>query len=186
MTLFEPSSVPRAWLCIVALGMSMGVGEAAAADEVRYSRNIDTTLADMLRRAGFTGRIESQLEPRLGRALDFKLAELGNTLFFDTIASLHDDNACAGCHAPSAAFGDTQSIAIGIQNNGIVGARRAGPRNQRRTPTVVNTAFYPKLMWNGRFLAASGDPFDATGGFLFPYPEGTTRFPGGDPAISTC
>jgi cytochrome c peroxidase len=57
-------------------------------------------------------------------------------------------------------MGDTQSIAIGVQNNRLVGVARTGPRNQRRTPTVVNTAFFPKLMWNGRFSAPSGDPFN--------------------------
>ena len=40
----------------------------------------------------------------------------------------------------------------------------------------MNTAFYPKLMWNGRFSAISGDRFDNSQGFLFPSPEGTTRF----------
>ena len=78
-------------------------------------------------------------------------------------------------------FGDSQSIAIGVENNDLVGPRRMGPRNQRRTPSVVNTAFYPNLMWNGRFSAISGDPFDNSQGFLFPPPEGTTRFPAGDP-----
>ena len=42
-------------------------------------------------------------------------------------------------------MGDSQSIAIGVQSNRIVGPGREGPRNQRRTPTVVNTAFYPAL-----------------------------------------
>jgi cytochrome c peroxidase len=90
-------------------------------------------------------------------------------LFFDKIASLHDDNSSAGCHSPTHGFGDTQSIAIGIQNNNLVGKNRFGPRNQRRTPTVVNAAFFPGLMWNGRFFAASGDPFDIPG-FVFPPP----------------
>lgn len=72
-------------------------------------------------------------------------------------------------------------MAIGVENNGFVGPRRSGPRNQRRTPSVANTAFYPKLMWNGRFSAISGDPFDNSEGFLFPAPEGTTRFPPNDP-----
>jgi hypothetical protein len=31
-------------------------------------------------------------------------------------------------------FGDTQPIAIGVDNNGIVGPGRTGPRNQRRSP----------------------------------------------------
>ncbi len=46
---------------------------------------------------------------------------------------------------------------------------------------MVNTAFYPNLMWNGRFSAISGDPFDNSQGFLFPPPEGTARLPAGDP-----
>ncbi|WP_231749898.1 cytochrome-c peroxidase [Tautonia plasticadhaerens] len=124
------------------------------------------------------------LEPRLGRPIDPGLAELGRLLFFDTITGLHDDNTCAGCHSPTNGFGDTQSIAIGVQNKFLVGPNRAGPRNQRRSPMVINNAFYPKLMWNGRFSAVSGDPFDNSEGFEFPEPEGTTRFPAGDPNFS--
>jgi cytochrome c peroxidase len=141
-------------------------------------------LTVVLRGSGFTGRVEETLEARLGRPLDYRLVALGHQLFFDTAGGLHDDNTCAGCHAPSAGFGDTQSIAIGIQNNRVVGSGRAGPRNQRRTPSVVNTAFYPKLMWNGRFSAPSGDPFDSSRGFLFPLPEGATRFLPGDPVVA--
>jgi len=76
------------------------------------------------------------------------------------------------------------SLAIGVQNNNRVGPHRAGPRNQRRAPTAVNAAFYPKLMWNGRFSAPSGDPFDNSLGYLFPAPEGSTEFPPFDPAVS--
>jgi cytochrome c peroxidase len=121
----------------------------------------------------------------LGRPINAELANLGRLLFFDKIGGLHSDNACAGCHSPSAGFGDTQSIAIGIQNNNLVGQNRFGPRNQRRTPTVANSAFYPKLMWNGRFFAPSGDPFDNSQGFVFPPPEGSTRFPPHDPVTLT-
>jgi cytochrome c peroxidase len=81
-------------------------------------------------------------------------------------------------------MGDTQSIAIGIQNNGVVGTHRTGPRNQRRTPAAVNAAFYPRLMWNGRFSSDSGDPFDNSSGFHFPPPEDDTRFPANDPVIT--
>lgn len=143
--------------------------------------SIDDELARVLAEKGFTGRIESTLEARLGRKIDPMLADLGRNLFFDRILGLHGDNACAGCHSPANGFGDTQSIAIGIQNNGIVGPGRTGPRNQRRTPMVINTAFYPKLMWNGRFRSASGDPFDNSAGFGFPLPEGVTKFGPDDP-----
>lgn len=135
---------------------------------------LDAQLASALRAEGFTGTIGSQLEARLGRPIDHQLARIGNLLFFDPMTGLAGDNSCSGCHAPNASYGDVESIAIGIQNNGIVGPDRAGPRNQRRSPTVVNSAFYPTLMWNSRFRALSGDPFDNRAGFSFPAPEGTS------------
>ena len=138
------------------------------------SATLDEQLAAMLGQHGFTGRIESTLEPRLGRKLDNQLVDLGRLLFFDTVGGLNNDNNCSGCHSPRNGFGDSQSIAIGIDNNGIVGPDRAGPRNQRRTPMVINTAFYPNLMWNSRFAALSHDPFDNSAGFQFPLPEGLT------------
>jgi cytochrome c peroxidase len=134
--------------------------------------DLDRALVAVLRQNGFTGRIEATLETRLGRRLDQKLADVGRLLWFDTITGLNDDNTCGGCHSPTHGFGDTQSIAIGIQNNGIVGPHRTGPRNMRRTPMVINNAFYPRLMWNSRFAALSSNPFDNSAGFSFPAPEG--------------
>jgi cytochrome c peroxidase len=166
-------------------GIGLIVTTLALGDVNAAVGDIDSTLADVLRREGFTGTIESTLQTRLGRQVDPQLAELGRLLFFDKIGALREDNACAGCHSPTAGMGDTQSIAIGIQNNNIVGQNRRGPRNQRRTPTVVNTAFFPNLMWNGRFSAPSDDPFDNSQGFAFPLPEGVTAFPASDPIIKT-
>jgi cytochrome c peroxidase len=198
-----PTSSRFARLAMGSLGVLLvacGGGQAPAGDEAEAAQrghaqvqaqaqadeddNIDRRLHRELERQGFTGRVASTLEPRLGRPVDAKLAELGRVLFFDSIASLHNDNACAGCHAPATGMGDTQSIAIGIQSNRVVGPGRTGPRNQRRTPTVVNTAFYPNLMWNGRFAALSGDPFSNAMGFRFPPPEGDTRFPPNDPVVT--
>src|SRR5512141_3099167 len=82
--------------------------------------SLDKELQAVLRQAGFTGRIESTLEQRLGRRLDLPLADLGRNLWFDTITGLNNDNACAGCHSHTAGFGDTQSISIGIESNQIV------------------------------------------------------------------
>jgi len=135
---------------------------------------VDDDLQAYLSTLGFTGRMASTLEARLGRRVDHQVAEVGRMLWFDPIGGLNDDNTCGGCHSPTNGFGDTQSIAIGIDNNGIVGPGRTGPRNQRRSPMVINTAFYPTLMWNSRFRARSGDPFDNRAGLLFPAPEGLT------------
>jgi len=133
---------------------------------------LDDQLIAVLQQQGFTGRVQSTLEQRLGRHLNAGLADLGRLLFFDTVTGLNNDNNCSGCHSPTNGLGDTQSIAIGIENNGIVGPGRTGPRNQRRAPMVANTAFFPNLMWNSRFASLSNDPFNNSEGFLFPPPEG--------------
>lgn len=143
-------------------------------DTIEFSSpsQLDQELLAVLQNEGFTGRIESRLEQRLGRQINHQLADHGRLLWFDTVTGLNDDNACAGCHSPTSGFGDTQSIAVGIDNNSIVGPHRAGPRNMRRTPMAINTAFFPNLMWNSRFASLSGDPFDNRSGWSFPAPEG--------------
>lgn len=160
-----------AFILILCVGCVLTVThKAAKADH----HSLDEELSVRLTELGFTGRIETTLEQRLGRHLDQQRANLGRLLWFDTIGGLNNDNTCGGCHSPTNAFGDTQSIAIGIDNNGIVGPHRVGPRNQRRTPMAINTAFFPNLMWNSRFASLSGDPFDNSAGFIFPQPEGLT------------
>jgi cytochrome c peroxidase len=126
--------------------------------------SLDEQLRAALAQQGFTGTVEQKLEARLGRPLDFKRADLGRLLFFDPVSSLHNDNSCAACHSPSHGYGDTQSIAIGIQNNLIAGPDRQGPRNRRRSPLILNA-------------------FDNSLGFGFPQPEGTASFRPGDPAV---
>jgi len=159
---------PVAFLTAV---LSIGLAGSSLADG---SKSLDAELAALLQTSGFTGRIESTFRTRLGRPIDQARADLGRLLWFDIVGGLNGDNTCAGCHSPTNGFGDTQSIAIGIDNNLIVGPHRAGPRNQRRTPLAINTALYPTLMWNSRFASLSGDPFDNSAGFIFPPPEGLT------------
>lgn len=157
-------------LCLLGLSIAATPHSPAPAQDSL----LDKELKAVLRQAGFTGRIEATLEQRLGRRLDMPLANLGRNLWFDTLTGINNDNTCAGCHSPTAGFGDTQSIAIGIDSNQVVGLHRAGPRNMRRAPMVINTAFFPRLMWNSRFAALSGDPFDNRADFEFPLPEGIT------------
>src|ERR1051325_1160742 len=168
----KPAGSPARRTATAVLIVSCAAAALAAAIPATGGRDLDQRLRAALRRSGFTGRIESTLEARLGRPVDAKRAGLGRLLFFDKILGLHDDNSCAGCHAPAFGFGDSQRMAIGVQNNGVVGPDRRGPRNQRRSPLVANTIFYPALMWTPRFVALSGDPFDASSGFQFPPPEG--------------
>src|SRR5215211_4950736 len=87
---------------------------------------LDQELTARLQQLGFTGNIEATMEERLGSPVDPGRANLGRLLWFDPITGLNNDNSCAGCHSPTRGFGDTQSIAIGIDNNAIVGPHRAG------------------------------------------------------------
>ena len=141
---------------------------------VRGDGSVDQELKSVLANLGFTGRIESTVEARLGRPINQKLAAAGHLLYFDAILAIKQDNACAACHSPTAGFADTQSIAIGIDSNGFVGPSRTGPRNRRRALSAINVAFYPKLTWGFRFESLSGDPFDNSAGFRVPQPEGLT------------
>jgi len=152
-------------------GLVLAAAFLSSANAAQPGR-VEDRLARVLREAGFTGRVQQSLEPRLGRRLDPKLVKLGQTIFFDNIMGLHRDNACAGCHSPAFGFGDSQSIAIGTDNNGIVGPDRTGPRNQRRAPLMINTAFSHSLMLNLRFVSRSGDPFDLSLGASVPLPVG--------------
>jgi cytochrome c peroxidase len=161
---------------VVVISMHPEESQAAPAGASR----LDRMLIDVLSSAGFTGNVEATLEARLGRPVHPALADLGRLLFFDKVLALHDDNSCAGCHSPAFGFGDSQPMAIGVDNNDIVGPNRRGPRNQRRSPLVANTAFYPALMWTPRFVALSGDPFDPSLGFKFPPPESVVT---GEPTL---
>ena len=146
----------------------------SASTRAVVAEDVDAALREQLARLGFTGRVASTLETRLGRRIDRQLADIGRQLWFDPIQGLNNDNTCSGCHSPTNGLGDTQPIAIGIDNNFLVGPGRKGPRNQRRTPMAINAAFYPTLMWNSRFHSLSRDPFDNSAGFVFPAPEGTS------------
>ena len=177
------TTVALFWMCVPLLQSRVGAlvtPRVHAAVNSAGDGNLDSELAATLSAAGFTGNIEQtfrqRLQANLGRPINPQLANLGRLLWFDKLHSLHHDNTCGGCHSPTNGFGDTQPMAIGVQNNNLVGPHRSGPRNQRRSPLVVNTALYPAMMWNGRFNSLSGDPFDNSFGFRFPFPEDDTRF----------
>lgn len=162
------------WIGWITTALAGALLVSCGGDEGPGEGRLDRELTAVLEEHGYSGTVEASLESRLGRAVNADLARAGRLLFFDPVMSLAEDgkNTCAGCHAPNASFGGTQSIAIGVDSNARVGPARTGPRNRRRSPTVVNTAFYPRQMLNGRFEALAGTPFDNAGGFLFPDPEG--------------
>ncbi len=169
--LLKPRQGALEWYAIIVAGATSGAFAGTAPTTTDTGGQLDVELQQVLQAAGFTGTVEASLEARLGRPLDPDRVELGRLLFFDNALGLHNDNSCAGCHSPAFGFGDSQRMAIGVDNNGVVGPDRAGARNQRRSPLVANTEFYPALMWTARFVALSGDPFDNSLGFKFPPPE---------------
>jgi cytochrome c peroxidase len=165
-------SIQQCKLTILILAMvSVAVVVLTPGTSASDDSTLNDQLSTLLTRHGFTGKIGLILEQKLGRKIDNQLADLGRLAFHDSLLGLNDDNSCAGCHSARNGFGDSQSIAIGVENNNIVGPDRAGPRNQRRTPLILNNVFYPALMWNSRFSSISGDPFDNSAGFQFPLPE---------------
>lgn len=167
-------------LALASVALTATSAKGGASDDRRAQDGLNAALRARLYEGGFTGNIErsfrSRIKENLGRPIDGKLADLGRVLWFDNLQSLGRDNTCGGCHSPANGMGDSQPIAIGVQNNGVVGPHRSGPRNQRRAPSVVNTALYPRMMWNNRFESLSGDPFDGSQGFSFPAPEDALPF----------
>ncbi|TKC01715.1 cytochrome-c peroxidase [Pedobacter cryotolerans] len=66
--------------------------------------------------------------------------KLGKILFFDPRLSSSKQIACASCHDPELGWGDGKRVAYGHD-------RQNGKRNAM---TIINTAFYDKLFWDGR------------------------------------
>jgi cytochrome c peroxidase len=69
---------------------------------------------------------------------DPRAAAFGQKLFFDTRFSLNGKVACGTCHLPGKSFQDGTPLAHGV-----------GTTN-RRTMTVIGTAYSPWLFWDGR------------------------------------
>ena len=66
--------------------------------------------------------------------------ELGRKLFFDKRLSKDNTISCGSCHEPSKGWADGTRVAVGI--DGLTGTRN--------TPTILNTAYYESLFWDGR------------------------------------
>lgn len=65
---------------------------------------------------------------------------LGRALFDDRRLSADGQVSCATCHQADRAFTDGRTLAQGV-------AQRVGTRN---TPTLINSAYFTSLFWDGR------------------------------------
>jgi cytochrome c peroxidase len=68
------------------------------------------------------------------------LLELGRLLYFDPRLSADGTLSCATCHDPKIGWAETDKTSVGIRG-------QVGPRN---APTVLNSAYYHALFWDGR------------------------------------
>lgn len=84
-------------------------------------------------------RPEAVPEPESNRSTPARVA-LGKSLFFDPRLSGSGWISCASCHNPSLGWSDALPTAIG---DGMKKLKRA-------TPTILNLAYSPVLMWDGR------------------------------------
>lgn len=124
-----------------------------------------------------------------------KRRELGRLLFFDHALSGVQQTSCATCHHAAYQFSDARNIARGVfcdlvpevsitcreapppgEDGNVLGPDRRAPLNSRNTPSVLENALYPRLMWNGRFRfndtrGTDVNQLDASLGFRFPAPE---------------
>ena len=64
---------------------------------------------------------------------------LGKEFFFDKRLSLDESISCAVCHKPGLAFTDGLKVSDGIM----------GRKSNRNSPTLLNAAYLPKLMYDG-------------------------------------
>ena len=107
-------------------------------------------------------------------------ADLGRLLFFDHIMSGVEQTSCGTCHSAEFQMADERNIARGTfcnmnadltqifcdeapaggEGGNVTGPDRLSPLNQRNTPPIINTALFPKQMWNGRFSFV--DDLDST------------------------
>lgn len=96
---------------------------------------LDTALYKSLNEAGFTGRIESSLEARLGRPVDSEMADLGRLIFFDNIQDCTTIIPVRAAIRPSlhlAIRNRSQSASITITSSVRTGAGRETSAEHRR------------------------------------------------------
>jgi cytochrome c peroxidase len=87
-------------------------------------------------------------------------AALGHKLFFDTHFSSNGQVACSTCHVPALMFTDGRPLSVGV---GLM---------DRKSMTVVGTAYSPWLFWDGR---ADSQWAQALGPLESPVEHGGTR-----------
>jgi cytochrome c peroxidase len=69
-----------------------------------------------------------------------RIIRVGSHLFFDPILSGPHNFSCASCHKPQFAYADDKPLTVGA----------IGKTSLRNVPSVVNSAYFTSLFWDGR------------------------------------
>lgn len=113
--------------------------------------------------------LERDLTPAQEQIVDQR-AELGSFLFYDKALSGVKHTTCGTCHHADFQYADGRNIARGVfcdmnadgtqtfcqdppapEDGDVVGPDRTAPLNFRNSPSVINSALFPRQMLNGRF-----------------------------------
>ena len=184
-------------LAVIAGVSAIGCGGGSGGGST--SQSLDEKLAPLIADAGLQGN-PTLREPHLTveqREIRELRRELGRNLFFDHVLSGVEQTSCATCHHAAFQFTDARNIARGVYcdlvpevsitcqdapaggtGGNVVGPERTSPLNSRNSPTIIDSALYPRQMWNGRFRfndqhTTDVNECDAGLGFrLSPLPEG--------------
>jgi cytochrome c peroxidase len=185
------------WVLALGLLLLGGCGSDEGAASRTTSSTIDDRISALIRAEGLRGS-PALAEPTLTaaqREIRALRRELGRQLFFDHTLGGIEQTSCATCHHGAFQFADGRNIARGVfcdlvaedriicrdapppgSRGNVVGPARSSPLNSRNTPTLINSALYPKQMWNGRFhfvdeSSTDVNECDPALGFQFPPPE---------------
>lgn len=109
-------------------------------------------------------------------SLQNPLVLLGQKLFFDTRMSGTGTRSCASCHSPAYSYAEPRWVSIGDDG-------RLGRRN---SPGLLDVAFLPRLMWDGRFQSLEQQAFGPfqSGEMGIPIDEAARRA-NGDPEYAS-
>ncbi len=75
-----------------------------------------------------------------GNPMNKDKVELGRLLYFDKRLSADKSISCATCHDPKFYWAENEATSTGIKNQ----------KGNRNSPTVLNSAFYHVMFWDGR------------------------------------
>lgn len=88
--------------------------------------------------SGFLSPLGATKSP-VDNPLDTAKVALGKEFFFDKRLSIDESVSCAVCHKPGLAFTDGLKVSDGV----------LGRKSARNSPTLLNVAFLPKVMFDG-------------------------------------